>query len=93
LNAEEREGESWSFRQRMNTGIGAQLLLKFVGFRALDRPGMRGHLMQSVQVVLLCPTARRTFSHTPGTKERCEIERREETARDILRVLLCEVRD
>ena len=42
---------------------------------------------------LLCPTARRTFSHTPGTKERCEIELREETARHILRVLLCEVRE
>ncbi len=42
---------------------------------------------------MLFPTARRTFSHTPGTKERCEIELREETARHILRVLLCEVRE
>ncbi len=78
----------------MNTGIGAKLLLKFVGFRAVDRPGIRGHFVQSVQIVCC---ARRpgvlSVTHTPGTKERCAIELHEETARHILRVLLCEVRE
>ena len=77
----------------MNTGIGAQLLLKFVGFRALDRPGIRGHFVQSVQI-FCCARRPGVLSVTrPERKRRCEIELREETARHILRVLLCEVRE
>jgi hypothetical protein len=51
-----------------------------------------GDILCSLFRSFVVPDGQAYFQSPPGTKEGCEIELREETARHILRVLLCEVR-